>query len=132
MKAKWIHEERADPGPPGADDVDRRHVTHIPDLIGTEAEEVDGSFEDPGVGLHDADIAGVHDTLDLHPDAWTHLTELELGEALGHQSVGIGDDPESDPSVGQGLQAFTAGGYGLDPQCCVRELTVDMEVGLLA
>src|SRR5665213_3543630 len=97
-----------------------------------ESEEVDGSFEDPGVGLHDADIAGVHDTLDLYPNARTHLTELELGEALGHQSVGIGDDPESDPGVGQGLQALTACGYGLDPQRCVGELAVDMEVSLLA
>ena len=75
-----------DPGSPGADDVDRRHVTHVPDLLGGESEEVDGGCEDPGVRLHHADIARVHDALDLHPDAGTHLAELEVGEALCHHT----------------------------------------------
>jgi len=78
------------------------------------AEEVDSSSKMRGSGFHDADVAGVHDTLDLHSDAWTHLTELELRQALGHHSVGVGDDPESDPGVGQGLETLPAAGYGFD------------------
>jgi hypothetical protein len=100
VEAERIHEEWPDPGPPGADDVDGGHVADVPDLVHVEAEEVDGSLEDPRIGLHDADGAGVDDALDVHADAGAHLTELKLGEPPGHHAVGIRDDTEPDPGVG--------------------------------
>jgi len=54
-----------------------------------------------------------------------------LGEPPGHHAVGIRDDTEPDPGVGQGLQAFPAAGHGFDPKRRIGELTVDVAMGLV-
>jgi hypothetical protein len=43
-------------------------------LLDLESQQIDGSFEDSGVRLHDTDVAGVDDTLNLHADPRTYLT----------------------------------------------------------
>ena len=42
VEAERIHEKRPDPSPAGANDVDGRHVTDVPDLVRVKAEEVEG------------------------------------------------------------------------------------------
>src|ERR1035441_3161971 len=131
LKAEWIHEIRPDPGPAGADDVNGRHITDVPDLIGFESKEVDGRLEDPGIRLHDADVAGVDDALDVHADPGAYLAQLELREPRTHHAVGVRDDAEANSGVREGLEAFAATGNRFDPQCRIGELAVEVEMGLV-
>ena len=106
MELKRIHEERADPGPPGADYVDGGHVTQEPDPVSVDAEEVNRCFEDPRIGLHDPHVPRVDDTFDLHAESGTHLAKLESSQSLGHHPVGVRDNAEADAGLGQRFEAF--------------------------
>ena len=91
-----------------------------------EPQQVQRGVEDARVGLHHPDVARVDDELDGHAHAGAHLADLERRQALGHQTVGVGHDPQPHAGVRQRLQPVPGPLDRLDPQRRVGELAVDV------
>ena len=96
VQLERIHQHRPQAGLARADDVDARHVADVPRVAGVDAHRVEREVEDPRVGLHHADRARVDHALHVDADAGTDLQDLELGEPLADQPVGVRDDAEPD------------------------------------
>ena len=130
VQAERVHHERAESRPPGADDVDGRHVADVPGGSGIDAHQVERDLEDAGVRLHHSQVAGVDDELDRDADPGTDLADLEARQTLAHQPVGVRHDPQADVGGGQGREALLRARDRFDPQRGVGELAVDVTVGL--
>jgi hypothetical protein len=101
----WIHHERAQSGGARADDVDARHVADVPRILRGDVHCLEREMENPRVGFHDADRAGVDDAVDFHTDARPDLQDLAFSEALSDQSIGVRNDPETHARRGQRAEA---------------------------
>ena len=132
MQAERVHDERPQPGPPGADHVDGGHVADVPHGLRGDGHDVERGLEDAGVGLHDPDVAGVDDALDLDADAGPDLEDLALPQPLGHEPVGVRHDAEPHAGLGERAQALAAAVDDAHPQRGVGELAVEVAVDLLA
>ena len=65
-------------------------------------------------------------------DARTDLQDLELGEALADEAVGVRDDAEPHAGRGERAEALAGARELTQPQCGIGELVVEMLVHLLA
>src|SRR5262249_28371146 len=99
---------------------------------GLDRHRVERELEDARVGFGDTDGAGVDDAVDLDTDSRADLKQLRLGETLSDHAVGVRHDAEPYPGGCQLVQPVATTGQLAHPQRRVGELTVEMQVHVLA
>ena len=132
LVAERVHDDRPEPGGSRADDVDARHVAHVPRIFRGDADRFEREVEDARVGLAHTDRARVDDALDLHADARSDLQHFLRGEPLRDRTVGVRDDADVHPGRHERAQAVDGAGNDARPQVADRELAVEMFVHVFA